>query len=260
YFGKNETFKLPIPIPSRDFGTMQSDGYASLFSQLGNIACPHHSSSIMSMEKYGQNYGFILYRTTVAGPLINSEVLIKEIHDRAQIFINGKKQATVYRNDKEKMITADFPENENVLEILVENMGRTNYGCLLNDAKGITECVLVNYQMQYNWDVFTMEMDNPDNLIFSDNVVLNSENPSFYRIEFTIDEPADTYVFPKGFSKGIIWINGFNLGRFWNEKGPQLTLYLPAPLLKKGINEIIVFECDHASTGEIELIKEYINK
>jgi beta-galactosidase len=177
------------------------------------------------------------------------------------------------------------------MDILVENMGRVNFGpYMLKQRKGIDGCVLINTHQHYGYDIYTLPLDNVDKLSFKDVNIdalhkdnngdavhkntddngscdhvekvcadnINSDSitdhgPSFYRYTFEADESADTFIDMKGFGKGCVFINGFNLGRFW-EVGPQETLYLPGPLIKNGKNEIIVFETEGKAKSVIELM------
>ena len=106
--------------------------------------------------------------------------------------------------------------------------------------KGIAGRCLIDGKLHFNWQVYTLPMDNLENLNFDG---LDKAKSVFYKGTLYIDQPKDTFVLPQNFTKGFIVVNGFNLGRFW-KVGPQKTLYLPESVLKKGNNEIIVFESD----------------
>jgi beta-galactosidase len=146
----------------------------------------------------------------------------------------------------------DIPVGGAKLDIVVENMGRVNYGPRLRDCKGITEGVRMNNQFLFDWTIHPLPLDNIVAVPFVQTTGEFLNRPTLYRGEFLVDETGDTFVKLAGWSKGVVWINGFNLGRFW-EKGPQNTLYLPAPLLKEGRNEIIVLELHHTENAIIEL-------
>ena len=75
--------------------------------------------------------------------------------------------------------------------------------------------------------------------------------PAFYKYELNVDKISDTVMHFKGFTRGVAFINGFNLGRYYNSAGPQKTLYVPAPILKTGLNEIIVFETDKCTVPNV---------
>ena len=97
----------------------------------------------------------------------------------------------------------------------------------------------MDYQFQFDWDIFPLPLENIDKIIYKKDKVLSG--PAFYRGYFEVEEALDTYLDTCGLEKGVVYINGFNIGRYWNI-GPQKTMYIPAPLLKKGRNEIVVFE------------------
>ncbi|GJM79465.1 hypothetical protein HMSSN139_19610 [Paenibacillus sp. HMSSN-139] len=147
------------------------------------------------------------------------------------------------------------------MDILVENMGRINYGPLLRDAKGITEGVRIDNQFQYGWTVRTLPLD-PDALVAleykgsegqAEGAAGEPGLPGFYRGCFEAIEIGDTFLRMDGWNKGVAWINGFNLGRYWNA-GPQRTLYIPGPLLRKGNNELVLFELHRCpENGEVSL-------
>ena len=140
------------------------------------------------------------------------------------------------------------------IDILMENMGRVNFGPLMErQRKGIAECVQINGHIHYNWAMYPLPLDNVDKLDFDRD--WTEGLPSFYRFAFAVEEAGDTFLELDGWGKGCVFLNGFNLGRYW-EIGPQRRLYIPAPLLRQGENEIIVFETEGKATGVIELKDE----
>ena len=135
------------------------------------------------------------------------------------------------------------------IRILVENMRRVNFGPRMNgQRKGIDGCVQINGHMHTGWKQYTLPLDNLDRLDFAAGYTPGM--PAFYEFELMVEEPADTFVELEGWGKGCVFLNGFNLGRFW-EIGPQKRLYVPGPLLKKGNNQFIVFETEGKTSGEI---------
>ena len=132
-------------------------------------------------------------------------------------------------------------------------MGRVNYGAKIYDKKGISG-VRVWEQQPFNWTITNLPMDDLSNLTFKDIDKENMQNPAFYKARFTIEELGDTFVKPYGFNKGFIVVNGHNLGRYYNQAGPQKTLYCPMCFLNKGENEIIVFESDGVDNLGLEFV------
>jgi beta-galactosidase len=138
---------------------------------------------------------------------------------------------------------------EHRLDILVENMGRINFGPFLCDRKGITEGVRLGGRFLYHWDIFPLPLADLTALEFSSSA--SQSFPAFYRGKLTVDQPADTYLALDGWTKGACYVNGFNLGRYW-DRGPQRALYVPGPLLRAGENEIVVLELHDVQSPVVE--------
>ena len=223
------------------------------------------------MEKLGQSYGFILYHTHLDEIPKMGEIRLMDANDRAKVYVDHKNIATMYDREllEAKKIEPYVETLDKDLDILVENMGRVNFGPYMQkQRKGIDGPVLINTRQHYGYDIYTLPLDNIDKLIFGDvnetkfgnDADIEKENkeekgtgPSFYRYTFEADECCDTFIDMEGFGKGCVFINGFNLGRFW-EVGPQKALYLPGPLIRKGKNEIVVFETEGKAQIELELM------
>ena len=237
-------------MKSHSYGEVELTESVSIFDTLSDISKKTDYIIPLSMEELDQPYGYTLYRTTVnrQGELtFNSEA----IHDRSFIYINGKYVMTTYKNDEVKDLKLHFPETDNVLEIFVENMGRANYGEHLMDGKGIVKNIWLGEQYWFDWEMYSIDAETlPENYEGSN----DNRFPKFFRGSFDVTNTHDTFVDLEGWSKGNVFINGFNLGRYWNTAGPQQTLYLPGPLLKEGQNEIVVLELEEANTNRIQLI------
>ncbi|MGI6166308.1 MAG: beta-galactosidase [Limnochordia bacterium] len=231
--------EFPEVAPKLALGEVRLEESVGLFPSLNRLSEPVSSTVPLPMEEVGQNYGFILYRTHVTGPRPRMDVIVQELRDRAQVFLNGASVGTLERWNKEKKLSVAIPKEGARLDLLVENMGRVNYGRYLLDRKGITEGVLLGYQFLFDWTMFPLPLDDLCRLSFNQGICQGG--PAFYRGHFSVDEPKDTFLALDGWTKGVCFINGFNLGRYWN-RGPQRTLYVPGPILKKGTNEVIVFE------------------
>ncbi|MBO0600607.1 beta-galactosidase [Sporosarcina sp. E16_3] len=243
---------LPEPIPKMNYGAVAMTESIQLFDALGMISEPIQRANPETMEKIGQDYGFTLYRTFLKGPHGEAPLSIQNVHDRALVFVNKEYKGVIDRWENQTISFA-VPEEGVQIDILVENMGRINYGPrMMNDPKGITEGVRFQYQFLFNWEIYPLPMDNLQSLSFNEN---NGENsgPAFYKGAFNVDEVGDTFVELPNWVKGFVVVNGFNIGRYW-EIGPQETLYLPGPLLKKGENEIVVFELHGTKLPKISLI------
>ena len=244
YFSVKESKKM-------NYGDVEFTEYGTFKENLDLISKHYTSPYPLTMEELDQDYGFILYKTTIKGKLEALKLNLQEVRDRALIYLNGKYQGVIDRNNKQEiLLSADEPES--TLEILVENMARINYGPLLKDPKGITEGVRIGNQFLFNWDIYTIPLKDIENIKYGNGN--KEEYPTFYRGSFEVKEVGDTYLDFEGWEKGVVFINGFNLGRYW-KAGPQKRLYLPAPLLKEGTNEIVVFEL-HKDNKKMSLKEE----
>ncbi|KEZ53392.1 glycoside hydrolase family 35 protein [Metabacillus indicus] len=241
----------PAPSVKKSYGQVSMNAQMSVFDYISTLK-PQNVIAPKPMEELDQNYGYILYKTVITkqGDL---EMDTTPIRDRAFIYINGKLERTIYRNDPEKTITLSFPNEENILEVFVENMGRVNYGKHLKDKKGITENLWIGNQYWFHWEVYPIEMDDADFAFIEGK---DKRYPRFYKGELTADAPADTFIDLEGWTKGNVWVNGFNLGRYWVTEGPQQRLYVPGPLLKEGKNDILVMELEGNETCSITFTDE----
>lgn len=241
-------------LPKKSYGEVILEKAAGLTDNLNNLSKPVENAVPLTMEELEQDFGFVLYSTIINGPLEENPLEIDGLHDRAQIFINGElrgiKERTNRRNDT---ITIKLEQGERLkLDILVENMGRVNYGPKLMDKKGIVGGVRVGQRKHFGWTMYPLPLDDIRVLRYkiTDKGV---DMPTFLSGRINIDRVADTFVRLDGFTKGVVFVNGFNIGRYWNSAGPQKTLYVPAPLLKKGENNFVVFELEHCDTNKINL-------
>ncbi|WP_371825296.1 glycoside hydrolase family 35 protein [Paenibacillus soyae] len=242
---------LPEPLPKRSYGKVALSESGQLFPQLSKMGSPVDSVWTLPMEKVGQAYGFILYSTWVKGPRAGQQLHIQEVRDRAQVFLGGKPIGVVERWNPQPL-ALEVPAEGARLDILVENMGRVNYGPLLRDAKGITEGVRIDNQFQFDWTITPLPLDGDmlSRVTYQEAAAPNENQtagmPAFYKGSFEAEEACDTFLRFDGWKKGVAWVNGFNLGRYW-EAGPQKALYVPGPLLRKGANEIVLFELEGAA-------------
>ena len=226
---------------------------ADLLDNLEQISSPVDSVSPIQMEKLGQGYGYVVYKTFIKGPK-EKAALNMTVRDRAYVFLDGEFEGIVYRNDKKPKISFSVPADGVELTIITENMGRANYGPYLWDCKGIIGGVRHGQQFIYHWKNYSLPLNDLSALVFdSPKKVKFEKRPVFLRGSFTVEgEPKDTFVRLHNFKKGVIWVNGICLSRYWHV-GPQKTAYLPAPFLKKGTNEITVLETEGFKNNIAEL-------
>jgi len=236
------------------YGTVKLTESAPLFSNIDNLSAPIKNASPLSMEEIGQDFGYILYSTEITAPFDETQLYIENVHDRAHIFVNGEYRGLIERSVKQDTVTlSQKPGEVTKLDILVENMGRVNYGPYIHDRKGIIGRVSLGARFHFGWTMYPLTLDDLSKLSYTktDTNAENQNVPAFFRGTFEISEKADTFLRIDNGNKGVAFINGFNLGRYYNSAGPQKTLYVPAPLLCEGENEIIIFETDTMTVPEV---------
>jgi beta-galactosidase len=216
-----------------------------------NLPTPIVDERPRNMEAYDQDYGCILYRTQLpAGPAATIEA--KAIHDIGQVFLDGQRVGFTDRRSRNFRVELPARAQPATLDILVEAMGRVNFGPEVHDRKGIHGPVTLTVgeappQELRGWQIFRLPLDARmlGGLKF-ENVaervsVSPAAGPAFWRATVKIDQPGDCFLDMRPWGKGFVWVNGHNLGRYWNI-GPQQTMYVPGPWLKAGENEIIVLD------------------
>ncbi len=242
--------------PKAAYGRIRLTEEAGLFENLDRISAPVSVAEPKYMEEIGQNFGYVLYRTSIRGPRDNGYLHAEAVHDRAQVFVDGEKRATWERYNKKAMEESPVylslgKGEERAIDILTENMGRVNYGPKLRDRKGI-HGVRYDYQHHFGWQMYPLPMTDLSGLVYAD-ANEKGESPAFFRGVLKVDgDPCDTFLRLDHFTKGFVTVNGINIGRYYNPAGPQKTLYVPAPFLHEGENEITVFESDAHDGLEIE--------
>ena len=229
---------IPAAIPVIEIPEIKLTASASVWD---NLPAAIQSPQPKPMEMLGQKGGFILYRTKLIGHK-KGKLRITELHDYATVFVDGKYIGKLDRAKAENIIEIPASASANPqLDILVEGMGRINFAEYMIDRKGITDRVSLNGMTLMDWQIFTLPFDEKDvqNLKFTSGE--NTKPGLFFKGEFELAAVGDTYLDVSQWEKGVVWVNGHNLGRYWNI-GPQKQLYCPAPWLKKGKNEIVIFD------------------
>jgi beta-galactosidase len=235
------TGKTLPPVPAAK-PTMQlpSVKLTQIAPLLGNLPAARSSLRPMTFEQLNQDYGYVLYRAIIPGG--KSGVLkVKELRDYAVIMVNGKTVGTMDRRNVQDSLQIKLPSGKVTLDILVENMGRVNFGkYLLQNNKGITQKVMFNGNEVLNWKMYSLPCANLNGIKYQQDAAAASA-PVVRKGTFTLTNPADTYLDMRNWGKGVVWVNGHNLGKYWSI-GPQQTLYLPAEWLVKGVNSFAVLE------------------
>lgn len=252
---KNTGVKAPdLPVANSrkaSYGKLLLSECAPLLENLTSLASPIHTAYPQTMEQLMQDFGYVMYSTEIRGPIEPLELILTHLHDRAHIFIDGKLVGLRERTRRHDSVKLSLAEGESArLDILVENMGRVNYGPKLFDQKGIVGGVRLGQRFHFGWDHYSLPMDDLSGLKWQSAV--SDLVPAFYRGVLNVEgKPADTFIRLDGFEKGFVKVNGFNIGRYYNSAGPQKTLYVPAPLLREGDNEILVFESDRCGEPKV---------
>ena len=229
----------------------------SLFETLPDLAQPVESLYPVKMEDLGQSYGYLLYRTEASWDADEEKIRVIDGRDRMQLFVDGKLMATQYQAEiGQDIFVAGEKKTTHRIDVLMENMGRVNYGHkFLADTqrKGIRTGVCKDLHFLLNWQQYPLSFENTENIDFSKG--WQPEQPAFYAFDFEMKALKDTYLDLSGFGKGLAFVNGVNIGRFWNV-GPTLSLYIPHSLLKEGNNRIIIFETEGEYEESINLVNQ----
>lgn len=251
--------EIPEAFPVIEIPEVEFTQVAPLFS---NLPEAKESMDIQPMEAFDQGWGTILYRTTLQEPVENGTTMkITEVHDWAQVFADGKLLARLDRRRGEFALQLPVLKKGTRIDILIEAMGRVNFDESIHDRKGITEKVeLVRGKQSAelkNWTVYSFPVDYS---FVQDKRYKNGTAqtmPAYYRTTFRLDKVGDTFLDMSTWGKGMIWVNGLAIGRFW-EIGPQQTLFMPGCWLKEGENEVIVLDLKGPEKASIRGLKKPI--
>jgi beta-galactosidase len=217
---------------------------ASLWSDLPKA---RHSRYPLSFADFGQQTGFMLYRTQLHGPM-RGTLDVGEARDYDVVYLNGKRMGTLDRRLRQHEIPLDVSGPSAQLDILVEDMGRINYGPLLtHDPKGLIAPVLWNGKRLAGWKNYSLPMETVPQVRWSPRT---ASGPALHRGTFTLEKTGDTYLNVSEIGKGLLWVNGHAVGRIWNI-GPQQSDYVPACWLHKGKNTVTVLDLDEENHPEI---------
>lgn len=246
-YSKKKLPAIPEPIPSITFPAVKTERYATIWD---NLPEAHPLVQPVPMEMLHQYEGLILYRTRLIGRK-SGTLRVDDVHDYATVFLNGRYIGCIDRTLGQNSIEIPVSNTEEapVLDILVEGMGRINFAAYMIDRKGITERVTLSGMTLMNWEAYSLPMS-------ADYVASLKESSTvrpgmFFKATVNLDETGDCYIDMSDFTKGIVYVNGHNLGRYWNV-GPQYRLYCPGVWLHKGANEVIIFDIHQTEPGVIK--------
>ncbi|XP_056664138.1 beta-galactosidase-1-like protein isoform X3 [Monodelphis domestica] len=248
---------FPLPSPKMKFGPVTLKLAGDLLNFL-NVLCPDEpiqSHLPLTFEAVKQDYGFLLYRTQLPQNLTKPTPLwVKNngVRDRAYVMLDGVSQGILERDKDEALFMTG--QAGSTLDVLLENMGRISFGYNISDFKGLIQPLVLGDVVLTDWLLFPLNIDalmDSKNRVFETQELnlKSSSGPAFYSATFQLPGPPwDTFLYLPGWTKGQVWINGFNLGRYWTRRGPQQSLYVPGPLLlPTGTPNIItLLELEHA--------------
>ena len=239
-----QTPPVPAILPAQIIAPFPLTMAVSLWKTL---PAPVHSEQPQTMEELNQSYGYVLYRTTLEGP-IHGELSLGKLHSYAQVYLDGRLMGAVDRRYNQNALPLDIPAGKVRLDILVENTGRVNFGkAIPGERVGLLSGVTAGGKLVTSWDNYSLPIEAPEKLAYSAAPCVGA---CFYRGSFQVTSLADTFLDTSTFTKGQVWINGHNLGRVWNA-GPQRTLYLPGPWLHKGMNDVVVLDLQGQPGGTL---------
>ena len=271
-YSKKKLPAVPKAIPVTTVPSFRFTEWAPVFD---NLPEPIASEKVKTMEEFNQGWGSILYRTSLPELKKPAKLHIAGGHDYLQIYVDGKYIGNLDRRNGDKDLVLPSCRKGAQLDILVEAMGRINFGRAIKDFKGIEGTVDLTIEIDGN--DYTAQLKNWKNYLLPDTYEFMKKQaykpltdvkplkngdrvPGYYKAQFTVNKIGDTFLNFETFGKGLVYVNGHGLGRIW-EIGPQQTLFCPGCWLKKGKNEIIVLDIVGPTEAKSEgLSKPIIDK
>ncbi|VVC32178.1 Glycoside hydrolase superfamily,Beta-galactosidase 1-like,Glycoside hydrolase, family [Cinara cedri] len=250
----------PVPAPKGNYGKFVMRPLVSLFEKVTQRHEPIENNIPLSFEKLDVDYGFVMYETILTDDqkdyknngTDSMDLVISVIRDRAIVYLDQKQVNVIPRKYENTPIKLNVSEADKKLSILIENQGRINYGSFLEDRKGIFEPVKLGSRTLGPWKMIPYTLNETSWLSAIVEPVENVILPAFYRTRFAFPNDTssfqlfDTYLDTTGWHKGVAFVNGINIGRYWSSGGPQINLYVPATFLvpPPGENTIVMLELE----------------
>ena len=247
---------LPVPASAPIIAVPKFE-LASSASLWDLLPQPVHSEMPLTMEQVDQSYGYILYRNQLESAVHGETLKLDHLYDFATVYVDGKLVGSLDRHYHQDSLTLTTSGPAR-LDILVENTGRLNSTKAMRDERKGMRGAMLGDKKLVAWDIFSLPMGAPGNAMKTSagQVQQVMEGPHFSFGSFDLKQTGDTFLDVDSLGKGLIWINGHALGRFWNI-GPQQTLYVPGPWLRKGRNDVVIFEM--LSKGKTPTLVGYTN-
>ncbi|XP_014473975.1 PREDICTED: beta-galactosidase isoform X2 [Dinoponera quadriceps] len=243
---------VPVPIvsPKGNYGPVLLEPISELLDNYLFVVSQSAADFPKTFEALSVNQGFVLYETRLPVSISDEYTLNATVKDRALVYVNKQLYGILSRTDKKFTLPLKKSYGDH-LRILVENQGRVNFGYEIRDYKGVSNVNIAGVTLKM-WNMTGYSF--PDVSILRDKGTISMKNgalkssPVFLRGHFTVTgQPLDTFLDTGGWGKGMAFVNGYNLGRYWPSVGPQITLYVPAPYLRTGNNELILLESEYVS-------------
>ncbi|MCD8801822.1 beta-galactosidase [Mammaliicoccus sciuri] len=235
---------------------IQLQDKVSLFNVLDEISYKTTSKYPETMEEAGDGLGYMLYRTKVHKDSPVEKFRIVDARDRVKMYIDCEHVYTAYQQEIGDTFEAELQSEDPQIDILVENMGRVNYGYKLlasTQRKGLGQGLMQDLHFVQDYEQFHIQLEQLNKEHFEEEWI--KDTPAFYRYVFMLNEANNTHIDVSAFSKGVVLVNGVNIGRYWNV-GPTASLYISKTLLHEGENEIIIFDTEGTYNQEINLVKK----
>lgn len=242
------THRTPPPVPDSPPLLAAASIHLHPTQSLWTMLPPAlHTQHPKTMEELGQNYGYLLYRTTVPQAVAGAQTLAFDVlHSYARVYLDGVLAGVVDRRLGQQTLSLTAKAGQK-LDILVENSGRINFTTKLRTERaGIVGDVRLGRQVLTDWSIFPLPLATPPLATTS----ASCSGPCFFSGALTIDQAADTYLNTESLGKGVVWVNGHLLGRFWNV-GPMGSLFLPGAWLHAGSNQVTVFDLNGGDTATL---------
>jgi beta-galactosidase len=202
------------------------------------------------MDELGSYRGFALYRAAVPS---GGRLHFREVRDRAQVFADGVPIGTLEREHGDTGI--ELPRDTRVVEVLVEDEGRVNYGPRIGERKGLIGPATLDGRELGEWSVMPVPLDDPSKLLQRPSSDASQGlGPVLAASTFSLVEQTDLHLSTEQLGKGVAWLNGWPLGRFWS-RGPQHTLFVPAPATREGLNELIVLSLNGSPVSDAHWVE-----
>ncbi|XP_070521041.1 beta-galactosidase [Cardiocondyla obscurior] len=258
YFAIRDVIGLYLPLPNMSLPTRSSKASYGrvLLEPVQKLLDSRSPFAVIreaavhpkTFESLSVNQGFVFYETYLPPSFSDPAILRAITKDRALVYVDNQLSGTLSRIDKIFTLPLENPYGSH-LGLLVENQGRLNYGNDIHDFKGISN-VTISDTLLTNWNMTGYTFSDVSTLWNLSAIEIESgtlhNGPVFLRGHFKIfEQPLDTFLDTTGWGKGVAFVNGYNLGRYWPVVGPQITLYIPAPYLRIGQNELIILELEY---------------